>query len=235
MYIATVPNRSSPPAILLRESYRKDGKVKSRTLANLSRLPSDAIAFLKRYLAGEQFVSAAEAFNCIRSWHHGHVQAVREAMTHLDFERLICARSCRERDLVIAMVTARILAPSSKLATTRWWDITSLPRILAIEDADEDELYAAMDWLLTQQERIEKKLAARHLQAGGLVLYDLSSSYFEGTSCPLATFGYNRDGKKGKLQVNYGLLTDVRGCPIAVSVFSLPDIFLANHNNSIIG
>ncbi len=219
MYIATVPNRSSPPAILLRESYRKDGKVKSRTLANLSRLPSDAIAFLKRYLAGEQFVSADEAFNCIRSWHHGHVQAVREAMMHLDFERLICARSCRERDLVIAMVTARILAPSSKLATTRWWDITSLPRILAIEDADEDELYAAMDWLLTQQERIEKKLAARHLKEGGLVLYDLSSSYFEGSRCPLATFGYNRDGKKGKLQVNYGLLTDVRGCPIATSVF----------------
>lgn len=219
MYIAAVPNRSSPPAILLRESYRKDGKVKTRTLANLSKLPDDAIAFLKRYLAGERFVSPAEALRCIRSWHHGHVQAVREAMMHLDFDRLICARNCRKRDLVIAMVTARILAPSSKLATTRWWDITSLPQMLEIEDADENELYTAMDWLLTQQERIEKKLAARHLKEGGLVLYDLSSSYFEGSSCPLATLGYNRDGKKGKLQVNYGLLTDARGCPIAVSVF----------------
>ena len=219
MYIAAVPNRSSPPAILLRESYRQDGKVKTRTLANLSKLPSDAIAFLKRFLAGERFVSPTEAFNCIRSWHHGHVQAVREAMMQLDFDRLICARSCRERDLVIAMVMARILAPSSKLATTRWWHITSVPRVLGIDDADEDELYSAMDWLFTQQERIEKKLAARHLKEGGLVLYDLSSSYFEGSSCPLATFGYNRDGKKGKLQVNYGLLTDARGCPIAVSVF----------------
>jgi len=219
MYIASVPNRSSPPAILLRESYRRDGKVKTRTLANLSKLPGEAIAFLKRYLAGEQFVSATEAFRCIRSWHHGHVQAVQEAMMRLGFDRLLCTRSCRERNLVMAMVAARILAPGSKLATTRWWHITSLPRMLGIEDADENELYSAMDWLLAHQEHIEKKLAARHLKEGGLVLYDLSSSYFEGSGCPLAALGYNRDGKKGKLQVNYGLLTDARGCPIAVSVF----------------
>jgi len=219
MYIATVPNRSSPPAILLRESYRRDGKVKTRTLANLSKLPAEAVVFLKRYLAGERFVSATEAFHCIRSWHHGHVQAVHEAMMRLRFDRLICARSCRERDLVMAMVAARILAPSSKLGTTRWWHITSLPRMFGIDDADENELYSAMDWLLSHQERIEEKLAARHLKEGGLVLYDLSSSYFEGSSCPLAALGYNRDGKKGKLQVNYGLLTDGRGCPIAVSVF----------------
>ena len=219
MYIAGVPNRTSPPAILLRESYRQDGKVKTRTLANLSKLPKDAIAFLKRYLAGERFVSASEAFDSVQSWHHGHVQAVREAMMRLGFDRLIGAYSCRERDLVIGMVAARILAPHSKLATTRWWHITSLPRTLGIEDASEDELYAAMDWLLERQQRIEQKLAKRHLKEGGMVLYDLSSSYFEGSSCPLATLGYNRDGKKGKLQVNYGLLTDERGCPIAVSVF----------------
>jgi transposase len=219
MYIASVPNRASPPAILLRESYREDGKVKTRTLANLSKLPKGAIAFLRRYLGGERFVSASEAFESVQSWHHGHVQAVREAMMRIGFDKLIRTRSCRERDLVMGMVAARILAPHSKLATTRWWHITSLPRTLGIEDADEDELYAAMDWLLERQERIEQKLASRHLREGGMVLYDLSSSYFEGSSCPLAALGYNRDGKKGKLQVNYGLLTDGRGCPVAVSVF----------------
>jgi transposase len=121
--------------------------------------------------------------------------------------------------LVIAMVVARILAPESKLATTRWWGTTTLPRMLAVAGADEDELYAAMDWLLARQERIEARLAKRHLSEGGLVLYDLSSSYFEGTRCPLGALGHNRDGKKGKLQVNYGLLSDARGCPVAVAVF----------------
>jgi hypothetical protein len=219
MYIGHIPNRSSPPAILLRESYRENGKVKTRTLANLSKLPGEAIALLKRFLAGERFVSTSEAFSCVESWHHGHVQAVRDAMKGLGFDRLISARQCRERDLVIAMVAARILAPESKLATTRWWDTTTLPRLLRLEGADEDELYAAMDWLLARQERIEATLAQRHLTADALVLYDLSSSYFEGSSCPLGALGHNRDGKKGKLQVNYGLLTDDRGCPVAVSVF----------------
>ncbi|MCP4874326.1 MAG: IS1634 family transposase [Gammaproteobacteria bacterium] len=219
MYVATIPNRSSPPAILLRESYREDGKVKSRTLANLTQLPTEAIALLKRYLAGERFISATEAFGTVRSWHHGHVQAVREAMTRVGFDRLIGTRRCRERDLVIAMVAARILEPESKLATTRWWPITTLPRMLGVETADEQELYAAMDWLLERQDRIEKKLAARHLEEGGLVLYDLSSSYMEGQCCSLAMRGHNRDGKKGKLQVNYGLLTDDQGCPVSVSVF----------------
>ena len=219
MYIATIPNRSSPPAILLRESYREGGKVKSRTLANLSKLPDEAITLLKRYLAGERFVSTEEAFHSVRSWHHGHVQAVREAMTRIGFDRLISARRCRERDLVVALVAARILEPESKLATSRWWHVTTLPRTLGLEDADEEDLYAAMDWLLERQDRIEKRLAARHLEAGGLVLYDLSSSYFEGQCCSLAKLGHNRDGKKGKLQVNYGLLTDTRGCPVSVSVF----------------
>jgi len=219
MYISRVPNRSSPPAVLLRESYREHGKVKSRTLANLSKLPEEAISLLKRFLAGERFVAADEAFSCVHSWQHGHVQAVREAMKRLGFVRLISVRPCQERDRVIALVAARILAPESKLATTRWWDTTTLPRLLALEGTDEDDLYAAMDWLLDRQERIEAALAKRHLSNDALVLYDLSSSYFEGTSCPLGALGYNRDGKKGKLQVNYGLLSDARGCPVAVSVF----------------
>ena len=219
MYIGRVPNRSSPPAILLRESYREDGKVKTRTLANLSKLPAEAISLLKRFLAGERFISTTEAFSCVHSWHHGHIQAVREAMKRLGFDRLISSRSCPERDRVLAMVIARILAPESKLATTRWWETTTLPRMIKLDDTDEDALYAAMDWLLDRQDNIEAKLARRHLAAGALMLYDLSSSYFEGSSCPLSALGHNRDGKKGKLQVNYGLLTDDRGCPVAVSVF----------------
>ena len=219
MYIATVPNRKSPPAILLREGYRESGKVKTRTLANLSKLPPEAIKTLKRTLKGESLVAPDDVFESIRSPHHGHVKAVRMAMRRLGFDRVIASRPSRERNLVEAMIAARILEPDSKLATTRWWHTTTLPEILGVTDADEDALYAAMDWLLERQERIEKKLAARHLKEGGLVLYDLSSSYFEGVTCPLAAFGHDRDGKKGKLQVNYGLLTDARGCPVAVSVF----------------
>ncbi len=218
MYIATIPNRTSPPAILLRESYREGDKVKTRTLSNLTKLPDEAIHLLKRHLAGERFISTTEAFHTVRSWHHGHVQAICEAMSRIGFDRLISARSCREGDLVVAMVAARILESSSKLATTRWWHSTTLPKTLGVEDADEEDLYGAMDWLLQHQDRIEQELAGRHLQEGGLMLYDLSSSYFEGSCCPLAARGHNRDKKQGKLQVNYGLLTDARGCPISVSV-----------------
>jgi hypothetical protein len=146
------------------------------------------------------------------------VQAVETAMQRLGFASLIAAKPCRERDLVLAMVASRIVAPQTKLATTRWWHTTTLSEDFAVSDASEDDLDAAMDWLLQRQGTIEKKLAARHLSAGGLVLYDLSSSYFEGTTCPLAKRGYSRDGKHGMLQVNYGLLTDARGCPVAVSV-----------------
>ncbi len=219
MYITAIPNRSSPPAILLRESYREGGKVKSRTLSNLSKLPDDAIDLLKRHLAGERFICTTDAFDTVRSWHHGHVQAVREAMSRIGFSRLIGSRPCREADLVLAMVAARILEPGSKLATSRWWHGTTLAKTMGVEDADEQALYGAMDWLLQRQEHIEKKLAGRHLQEDGLVLYDLSSSYFEGHCCPLAARGHNRDKKQGKLQVNYGLLTDARGCPVSVSVF----------------
>jgi len=219
MYITTIPNRNSPPAILLRESYRDDGKVKSRTLANLSKLPAESIEILRRSLKGEQLVPVTETFEVLASPHHGHVHAVMLALQRLGLARCLDSRPSRNRDLVVAMIISRILAPNSKLATTRWWQVTTLPTILGIEDADEDELYGAMDWLLQRQQRIEQKLAARHLENDALALYDLSSSYFEGVTCPLAAFGHNRDLKKGKLQVNYGLLTNARGIPVAVSVF----------------
>jgi hypothetical protein len=219
MYIAIVPNRSSPPAILLREGYRAGGKVKNRTLANLSSLPMDQVEAIRAVLRGEQLRPIGELFEITASAHHGHVQAVRAAMGRLGFDRLIAARPSRERDLVCAMVAARIVAPHTKLATTRWWQTTTLAEDLGVREASEDDLYAAMDWLLARQGAIEQKLAHRHLTPGSLVLYDLTSSYFEGTTCPLARLGHNRDGKKGKLQVNYGLTTDRRGCPVAVAVF----------------
>jgi hypothetical protein len=219
MYIATIPNRGSPPAILLREGYRDGGKVKNRTLANLSHWPPAKVDLLRRVLRDEPLAPSTTLFDVRASRHHGHVQAVRTAMQRLGVDTLIASRPSRERDLVGALIAARILEPDSKLATTRWWHTTTLPAELGVSDADEDALYEAMDWLLDRQARIEQKLAARHLQPGGFVLYDLTSSYFEGTTCPLAAFGHNRDGKRGKLQVNYGLLTDVRGCPVVVSVF----------------
>ena len=219
MYIATIPNRGSPPAILLREGYREGGHVKTRTLANLSKLPPDAVAALRQVLKGEKLVRAHDAFEAVASLHHGHVQAVLDAMRRLGFANLVASRPSRQRHLVLAMVAARLLEPDSKLGTTRWWNLTTLPTLLGVSDADEDELYAAMDWLLKRQPSIEKKLAARHLHNDAMALYDLSSSYFEGVTCPLAALGHNRDGKKGKLQVNYGLLTDTRGIPVAVSVF----------------
>jgi transposase len=204
---------------LLRRSYREGDKVRNETLGNLSHLPVAVIDLVRQALKGEAFVAASSAFEILSSRPHGHVQAVIAAMRRLGFEALIGSRPSRERDLVCAMVAARVLAPHTKLATTRWWHTTTLADEFAVSEADEDELYAAMDWLLARQGVIEKKLAARQLSDGGLVLYDLSSSYFEGSCCPLAKLGHNRDGKKGKLQVNYGLLTDARGCPVAVSVF----------------
>ena len=220
MYIATVPNRKSPPALLLRESYREKGKVKTRTLANLSCLPPQSIDILRRSLKGENFVST-NAFEIVENGSpaHGHVDAVTTAMRRLGFSQLISSRRSRERDLVVAMVVARILEPKSKLATTLWWEDTTLPETLEVSDANEKDLYDAMDWLLERQNRIENKLASRHLKSNALALYDLTSSYFEGETCPLAALGHNRDGKKGKLQVNYGLLTNRKGIPVAVSVF----------------
>ncbi len=203
---------------LLRRSYREDGAVKNETLGNLSHLPDALVEIIRRSLQGETFVPLAQTFEITCSRAHGHVEAVATAMQRLGLASLIASKPCRERDRVLAMVASRILAPQTKLATTRWWHTTTLAEDFAVTDASEDDLYAAMDWLLQRQGTIEKKLAARHLSTGGLVLYDLSSSYFEGATCPLAKRGYNRDGKHGMLQVNYGLLTDGRGCPVAVSV-----------------
>lgn len=221
MYVAVVPNRNSPPAVLLRESYRENGKVKTRTLANLSMLPPQALEALRRSLKGEGLVAPEDAFEISEggSRLHGHVDAVLSAMKRLGFSELVASRRCRERDLVIGMIVARILEPQSKVATSLWWANTTLPEVLDIGDANEDYLYEAMDWLLPRQDSIEKKLAARHLDNDGLALYDLTSSYFEGVTCPLAELGHNRDDKKGKLQVNYGLLTNQCGIPISVSVF----------------
>lgn len=218
MHIHIVPNRGSPPTVLLRESYREGTKVRKRTLANLSSLSAAQVEAIRAVLGGQAVQSAAQSLHITASRPHGHVQAVAAAMQRLDFASLLGSKPSRERQLVLAMVAARIVAPQTKLATTRWWHTTTLASDFGVADASEDELYAAMDWLLGRQDAIQKKLAARHLSEGGLVLYDLSSSYFEGTTCPLAKLGHNRDGKKGLLQVNYGLLTDVRGCPVAVSV-----------------
>ena len=218
MHIDVVPNRGARPTYLLRESFRDGPRVRKRTLANLSDLSEEQIDAMRAVLRGETLISATGRFEVVDSRPQGHVAAVRVAMQQLDFANLIGSRPSRERDLVLAMVAARILAPCPKLATTRWWHTTTLAEDFGVVDASEDDLYAAMDWLLARQDTIQKKLAARHLQEGGLVLYDLSSSYFEGTHCPLAKLGYSRDGKKGLLQVNYGLLTDARGCPVAVSV-----------------
>jgi hypothetical protein len=218
MHIHVVPNRGSPPTVLLRESFREGAKVRKRTLANLSSLSLAQVEAIRAVLRGEELQPIAQCFEIKASRPHGHVQAIAAAMQRLGFAALIAAKSGRERDLVLAMVAARILAPSPKLATTRWWHTTTLAEDFGVAEASEDALYAAMDWLLPRQEKIQQKLAARHLRAGGLVLYDLSSSYFEGSTCPLAKRGYSRDGKPGTLQVNYGLLTDARGCPVAVSV-----------------
>ena len=219
MHIDIVPNRTSPPAILLRESFREGKRVRKRTLANLSALPMDQVEMIRRVLKGEKLGPIENALDVLASHAHGHVEAVRTAMRQLGFDRLIDAKSSRERDLVVAMVAGRIIAPeASKLGMVGAWGDTTLADDLGVADADEDELYEAMDWLLERQETIEKRLAKRHLKAGGLVLFDLTSSWFEGVTCPLAKRGHSRDGRPGTLQVNYGLMTDERGGPVSVSV-----------------
>ncbi|MHB1511803.1 MAG: IS1634 family transposase [Acidiferrobacter sp.] len=218
MHIDIVPNRKATPTILLRESYREGKNVKKRTLANLSSLPMAQIEAIRAVLRGEELRPVAQSFEITESRPQGHVQAVALMMQRLGFASLIASRPAPERDLIVAMVAARILAPHTKLATTRWWHTTTLAEDFGVTQASENDCYAAMDWLLARQDRIQKKLATRHLTEGGLVLYDLSSSYFEGSTCPLAKRGYSRDGKHGTLQVEYGLMTDGRGCPVAISV-----------------
>jgi len=219
MHIDVVPNRNSRPAYLLRESFREGSKVRKRTIANLSSLSDEQISALRAVLANQALYPIETLFNVVGSSAQGHVEAVRVAMSRLKIPALVASRPCPERDLVLAMLAARVLAPNTKLATTRWWHTTTLADDFGVAEANEADLYAAMDWLLDRQGAIEQRLAKRHLGPGSLVLYDLSSSYFEGTTCPLAYLGYSRDGKKGTLQVNYGVLTDRRGCPVAVSVY----------------
>jgi transposase len=204
---------------LLRQSYREGKKVRKRTLANLTCLPPEAIKTLKRVLRGEQMVPANHAFAIERSIPHGHVKAILGTIREIELDTVIASRRSRQRDLVVAMIAERLLHGGSKLASTRLWHTTTLAEELSVQDADVDELYEAMDWLLDGQERIEKKLAARHLREGTQVFYDVSSSYYEGRTCPLARHGHNRDGKKGRLIIVYGVLTDRDGRPVSVQVY----------------
>jgi Transposase DDE domain len=224
MYVTSVPNRGSPPAVLLRESYREGGKVKTRTLANLSHWPEHKVATLKRALKGlPPAVDLAEAFEITRSRPHGHVAAVLGSARRLGLPELIDATPSRNRDLVTAVLIAQVIAPGSKLATARGLRTetatSSLGQVLGVAGCDEDDLYAAMDWALARKEAIENTLAARHLVNGTLVLYDVSSAAFEGRTCPLGAIGHPRDGVKGWLQIVYGLLCTTAGIPIAIEVF----------------
>lgn len=208
---------------LLRRTYRDGGKVKHQTLGNLSHLPLDLIDTIRRRLRGET-PQEGGPWEIVRSFPHGHVFAVLNILQRLGLENILASRRCRERDLVIAMIVARVVAPSSKLATVRSLReetaASSLGLELGIEDAEDDELYRAMDWLLARQLRIETKLAKKHLKDGTLILYDVSSSYYTGRCSTLVDFGYNRDGKKGFPQIIYGLLCDAEGCPVAIEVFA---------------
>ena len=223
MYIESVPNRSSPPAVLLRESYRDGGRVKKRTLANLSKLPTTAIEALRRILRGERLVHPDDAFTCVRSRPHGHVAAVLGTLKRLGLHSLLARGTSRVRDLVVALIVARVIDAQSKLATARALTpesaVSTLGDLLNLGQVDPLELYAAMDWLVERQAAIEQRLAKRHLPEHTLVLYDLTSSYVEGTHCELARRGHSRDRKKGTLQIVFGLLCTAKGCPVAVEVF----------------
>ena len=224
MYIESVPNRHSPPAILLRESYREGGKVKKRTLLNFSDWPADRIAGFKMLLKGGTVIpSDQQAITIIRSLPHGHVAAALGTARKIGLDQLLGPNGNRCRDLVLALVVSRLLEPGSKLAAARALSpdtaSSSLGQQLGLGPVDEDELYTALDWLAVRQPAIERVLAKDHLAGGTLVLYDVSSSYMEGRCCPLAQYGYNRDGKRSKLQIVYGLLCAADGCPVAIEVF----------------
>jgi transposase len=223
MHVSTTKRRSGEneyTATLLRRSYRQDGKVKKETLANLSHLPPEAIDAIRRVLAGETLMNVADAFEIERSLPAGHVNAALAMARRLELPKLLDRSPCRERDLCVAMIVSRVICPGSKLATVRTLAQSTLASELGVQSADEDDLYAAMDWLFQRQDQIEDRLAARHLCDGEMVLYDVSSSYFEGRNCALAKRGYSRDSKPGLLQIIYGLLCDKDGRPIAVDVFS---------------
>jgi DDE family transposase len=220
MYIEVVPNRNSRPAILLREGWREDGKVCKRTLANLSDWSPARIEALRRVLKDEPLLAVQETFVTERSLPHGHVQAVLDTIKRLGLDTVIAPKRSVQRDLVLAMLVERLIHPCSKLATTRLWHTTTLAEELGVAQASEDDLYAAMDWLLERQARIEQRLAARHLSEGAQVLYDVTSSYYEGHTCPLMRFGHDRDGQRGRPIVVYGVLSDRQGRPLAVQAYA---------------
>jgi hypothetical protein len=218
MYIERVPNRNSRPAILLREAWREGRTVRKRTLANLTDWPTAKVEALRRVLRGEA-LAPPPLFTVERAVPHGHVEAILGTIRRLGLDTLIATKRCRERDLVLALLVERLLHPCSKLATTRLWPTTTLAEELAVQDATEDAVYAAMDWLGHRQARIEQKLAHRHLAEGARVFYDVSSSFYEGRTCPLAQFGHDRDGKHGLPIIVYGVLTDAAGRPVAIEVY----------------
>ena len=223
VHVATIKTKGTGDRVytsyLLRRSYREDGRVRHENLGNLSHLPEAAILAVRRVLSGETLVAAEDRFEIERSLPHGHVAAVLGTVRSLDLERLLSRESSRERDLCVALISQRLLAPGSKLSATRRFSQTTLSEELSLGEVGEVELLGAMDWLLSRQERIERTLARRHLTPGGFVLYDLSSSYFEGRCCPLAALGHSRDDKKGTLQITYGLICSPEGRPVAVEVF----------------
>src|SRR5512144_1228543 len=223
MYVTRVPNRSSPPAVLLRESWREGGKVKTRTLANLTDWPEAKVEALRRVLRGETLVVAGDRFAVERSLPHGHVAAVLGTVRAIGLDRLLPRRPERLAKLVLALIVARVIEPAAKLATARQLSEAtashSLGAVLGLREVDEDDLYRALDVLGAAQPAIEKALARRHLQDGTLVLYDVTSSYVEGRCCELARFGYSRDGRPDRPQIVFGLLCAGDGCPVAVEVF----------------
>ena len=219
MYVETVPNRNSPPAILLRAGWREGSKIRKRTLANLSAWPPAKVAALRKLLKNQPLVSPEQAFSIVSSRPHGHVELLLEAFRRLRLPQLLDRSPSPQRSTVLAMIAQRLLQPASKLATTRLWHSTTLAAELDLQDTTADSLYQALEWLLLRQQRIEQRLAQRHLQEGAQVLYDVSSSYYEGHTCPLMRYGYSRDGKRGRTIVVYGLLTDRVGRPLAVQAY----------------
>ena len=219
MYVDIVPNRSSPPAILLRESWREGSKIRKKTIANISHWPRFQVEALRGVLKGEHLVPVDQLFLLEGSLPHGHVEAILGTLRKLGLERILGRRQCEERTLVVAMIVEQVLHSCSKLAQTRLWETTSLGEELGVLEADENDLYRALDWLLERQGKIEGRLAKRHLGEGAFVFYDVTSSYYEGRTCPLARLGYGRDGKKGLPVIVYGTLTDGEGRPISVQVY----------------
>ena len=224
MYIESIANRNSRPCILLREDHRQGKKVVKKTLANLTNWPADVVEGLRILIKGGGVLRSADDFEVVRSLPHGNVAAVMAILKRIGLHTIIASRSSSKRNLIVAMIAARILDPQSKLATARGFEaetvINTLPQECGLGDVDENDIYEAMDWLLDRQDAIEKRLASRHLQEGTFVLYDLTSTWYEGSTCPLARRGHSRDKKKGKLQIEFGLLCDVHGRPVAVEVFA---------------